>query len=237
MSTKPHILILKTGTTNPPVVERYGDYDDWFQQCLQNHQLDWTVVKVYEGQTIPDIVGFDGVMITGSPSSVWEQEDWMVQTIGWLEERVTQQDIPILAVCFGHQLLGAALGGTVEPNHQGAENGTIGVQLNLLGQQDPLFQGLSETIQVQSVHKDIVVSLPDRTDTICLGSTTNTVIQALGVGQQIRSVQFHPEIIAPVLRKLFEVREQQAHVFPSTDGVRILDNWIHHWILPSTTVS
>lgn len=225
-----NILILKTGTTNPPVVEVFGDYDDWFQRCLSRHDIQWTLVNVYEGESIPSIESFDGVMITGSPSSVWEKEPWMLETIAWLETRIAQQDIPILAVCFGHQLLGAALGGIVEPNVNGAENGTIAVALNAHGQQDPLFDHLPEQINVQSVHKDIVVQLPERVDTLCLGGTKNTALQALAVGSQIRSVQFHPEIVAPVLTKLFEVREQEATVFEAAEGIQILENWVTHWI-------
>jgi GMP synthase (glutamine-hydrolysing) len=224
------ILILKTGTTNPPVVEVFGDYDDWFQRCLATHSIEWQVVNIYEDEPIPMLDGFDGVMITGSPSSVWEKEPWMLRSIEWLKERIERQDIPILAVCFGHQLLGAALGGVVEPNVKGSENGTISVNLTEKGQQDPLFTDLSSVINVQSVHKDIVVKLPNRIDTICLGSTDNTAIQALAVGPNIRSVQFHPEIVAPVLTKLFEVRKQDAEVFVSSDGVSILESWVKHWL-------
>jgi GMP synthase (glutamine-hydrolysing) len=230
MEHPPKILILKTGTTNPPVVEMFGDYDDWFQRCLASYSLQWYVVNVYLDEPIPTLDGFSGVMITGSPSSVWEREPWMLQTIEWFTERIEQQDIPILAVCFGHQLLGAALGGVVEPNVHGAENGTIVVNLTEEGQQDPLFSDLSSVINVQSVHKDIVVDIPNRMDTICLGNTDNTAIQALAVGQNIRSVQFHPEIVAPVLAKLFEVRKQDAEVFVSSDGVSILESWVKHWL-------
>ena len=98
------------------------------------------------------------------------------------------------------------------------------------GQQDSLFAELSSVINVQSVHKDIVVDIPNRIDTLCLGSTENTAIQALAVGPNIRSVQFHPEIVAPVLAKLFEIREQEAEVFVSSDGVSILERWVKHWL-------
>ena len=230
MAQPPNILILKTGTTNPPVVEVFGDYDDWFQRCLVTHSIEWHVVNIYEGEPIPSLEDFDGVMITGSPSSVWEMKPWMLRSIEWLKARIELQDIPILAVCFGHQLLGAALDGVVEPNVKGAENGTIAVKLTEEGQQDSLFAELSSVINVQSVHKDIVVDIPNRIDTLCLGSTENTAIQALAVGPNIRSVQFHPEIVAPVLTKLFEIREQEAEVFVSSDGVSILERWVKHWL-------
>ncbi len=228
MTTK--ILIVKAGTTDPPVVKVFGDYDDWFQRCLSKHPFEFHIVKVYEGDLIPDIQDFDGVMITGSPSSVWQDEPWMQVTIEWLTDRIQEQDIPILAVCFGHQLLGSALGGTVEPNKQGPEFGTIGVNLSFAGTQDRLFDGMPSIIEVQSVHKDIVVDIPKRPDTTCLGSTDNTNIQVLAIGSQIRSVQFHPEIVEPVLSKLLKGRNVEADVYPSAHGVQILDNWVRHWV-------
>ena len=226
------ILIVKTGTTDPPVVQTFGDYDDWFQRCLSNHRFEFHIVKVFEGELIPDIQEFDGVMITGSPSSVWENEPWMQVTIEWLKVRIQEQDIPILAVCFGHQLLGAALGGIVESNKQGPEFGTVEVRLSEYGVNDPLFDGMPSIIEVQSVHKDIVAGVPIYEGVVCLGSTDNTSLQALSVGDQIRSVQFHPEIVEPVLSQLLRGRGIEAEVFTSPHGLQILNNWVRHWILP-----
>jgi GMP synthase (glutamine-hydrolysing) len=231
MSSNSKILIVKTGTTDPLVVEVYGDYDDWFQRSLSKHSIDFHIVKVYEGEPIPDVKDFDGVMITGSPSSVWEDEPWMRLTIEWLKTRIQKQDTPILAVCFGHQLLGAALGGTVVPNKKGPEFGTVGVQLSSDGLQDRLFDGMPSIIEVYSVHKDVVIDVPSRRDARCLGSTDNTNLQVLAVDDQIRSVQFHPEILEPALSKLFHSRGLKAEVYCSVHGIQILENWVRYWIL------
>ena len=135
-------------------------------------------------------------------------------------------------MCFGHQLLGAALGGIVESNKQGPEFGTVEVRLSEYGVNDPLFDGMPSIIEVQSVHKDIVAGVPIYEDVVCLGSTDNTSLQALAVGDQIRSVQFHPEIVEPVLSQLLRGRGIEAEVFTSPHGLQILNNWVRHWILP-----
>ena len=75
------ILILKMGTTNPPVVKRYGDYDDWFQSSLSEYPIQWHIIDAYTGAPLPNPEDFDGILITGSPSSVWEKELWMLQTV------------------------------------------------------------------------------------------------------------------------------------------------------------
>jgi GMP synthase (glutamine-hydrolysing) len=50
------------------------------------------------------------VIVTGSSSSVTERAPWMLRLEGWLRDAVTKET-PVLGVCFGHQLLGSALGG------------------------------------------------------------------------------------------------------------------------------
>lgn len=226
-----NILIMKTGTTNPPVVSEFGDYDDWFQASLATQNITWHIVSVFDKEPIPNVEMYDGILITGSPSSVYEDKDWIKHMIVWLKERIKKQDIPIFAICFGHQLLGAALGGTVCANPKGRENGTISVQLNKEGVIDPLFHKLPTPLAVQSVHMDIVTDLPAQHKFLNLASTNNTQLQAFKIGAMIRSVQFHPEITASTLSKLFFVRNQKADVFPTTHGASILRNWFTHWIL------
>ena len=233
MRTTAKILTVKSGTTNPPVVEQHGDYDFWFQSSLAHHAIQWSVVSVYNGEALPCIDGFDGVILTGSPSSVWENEPWMHRTIEWLQECIQTSTTPILGVCFGHQLLGRALGGTIVPNPKGAEYGTIEVELSPEGTTDPLFAGLTFPIRVQSIHKDIVIELPERTGLIPLGRTENTQCQAFALGAHVRAVQFHPELTEAALNMLCKLREVPANVGATSHGAQILDNWFRHWVQPA----
>lgn len=225
------VLIVKSGTTNPPVVEQYGDYDFWFQNSLSQYPIVWHVVSVYEGEALPNADEFDGIILTGSPSSVWENEPWMLKTIEWLKQCTQSSTRPILAVCFGHQLLGRALGGEVISNPKGAEYGSIAVKLSPAGEQDPLFRGLKSPVSVQSIHKDIVVDLPDVAGLERLGGTDNTELQAFALGAHVRAVQFHPELSDQALQMLCEVRDVPAKVDFTSAGNAILDNWFRHWVL------
>ena len=96
----------------------------------------------------------------------------------------------VLAVCFGHQLAGEALGGRVEINPAGPEYGTIEVALTTAGKTDPLFIGIPPIFHVQSTHRDSLIQSPDA---VLLASTPNTKWQAFRWGGYLRAVQFHPE--------------------------------------------
>ena len=69
---------------------------------------------------------FGGLVITGSAAGVNDGLSWVDGLVAFVREAVAQ-DVPVLGVCFGHQLIGEALGGRVEKNPEGRESGTISV--------------------------------------------------------------------------------------------------------------
>ena len=218
------ILILKMGTTEPVVVERFGDYDAWFRTVFEALGCEVEVRSVFAGSALPEPLESDALVLTGSPLSVRDEESWMAEVGHWTLERA-RQGVPVLAICFGHQLLGWALGGEVCPNPNGGEVGTIQVDLNAAGQSDYLFKGLPNPIVVQSIHNDIVMELPETDGLMRLGGTANTSLQAFAIGSNIRAVQFHPELSASALSMLCVEREIEATVRDCHHGDVILENW------------
>ena len=217
------ILILKMGTTEPVVVERYGDYDAWFSSIFQGLGCEVEVLPVFAGAELPERPDADALVLTGSPLSVRDEEDWMTQTGHWTLSQV-EQGMPVLAICFGHQLLGECLGARVEQNPQGPEWGSISVQVA----EDPLFNGLPPTLSVQASHRDILTSLPDGAR--LLASNENTEVQAYGWGEYLRAIQFHPEARAEVIEALLTARGLPGETVESTHGAQILANWVDHWV-------
>lgn len=224
MSSPVRILIAKTGTTEPLVVQRHGDYDDWFITGLEAGGAAHAVVDAHLGAALPSLDGFDGVILTGSPLSVRDEAPWMAELGAWALRAADR--IPVLAVCFGHQLVGEALGGRVEPNPRGGEYGTIEVTLTYAGASHPLFAGLGGRPSVQSTHRDVLVEPPSASGTVLLGSTPNTRWQAFGWGPRLHAVQFHPELPAEALADLMAVRGIPGSPRATGDGARILANWL-----------
>ena len=223
-TSSPHVLIVKTGTTDPGVVVRHGDYDDWFARELAKGGARWSVVAAHAGEPMPAPGRFDGIILTGSPLSVRDDADWMPRLGAWA--LAAAAEVPVLAVCFGHQVVGEALGGRIEQNPAGGEYGTISVDLTEAGQAHPLFAGMSSRINVQSTHKDALVGAPTAPETTLLGSTDNTLWQTYSWRERLHAVQFHPELEAAALSDLMASRDIPGDPHPAPDGPRILANWL-----------
>ncbi len=219
--TLPGLLVVKTGNTHPDVARSAGDYDAWFLDALEEGRGRCTVVRVHEGEPLPRARSFGGVILTGSPSSVRDETPWMSALGRWALE-AAEQHVPVLGVCFGHQILGEALGGRVEKNPSGYEGGTVQVELTPEGRADPLFAGLPAVLEVQATHGDALVRPPRATR---LAGNAGTEWQAFSAGPFLRAVQFHPELRESTLAALLEARGRQRPVRPSVHGTRVLANW------------
>jgi GMP synthase (glutamine-hydrolysing) len=225
------VLILQAGSTHPAVRARFGDYGDWFARLVAPRAA-CRVIRAWE-EKLPDLAGFDGVLMTGSPRSVTEPEPWIDEAAGYMLDAARTR--AVLGVCFGHQLLARALGGRVERNPRGREAGTTEVSLTEDGARDPLFAGVPgttartgvdgrpagepgtaragepgtgpRTILVQQTHEDHVAELPPGASLLATNSMSQ--VQAYAVGDAVRCVQFHPEMDAERSRLLAEVRRER----------------------------
>lgn len=218
------VLVLKMGTTEPGVALEHGDYEDWFRLILEASGCEVEVLPVFDGATLPDSPKVDGIVLTGSPLSVRDEATWMQEVGAWTLEQVRTKT-PVLAVCFGHQLLGECLGGRVEENPAGPEWGAIEVRVQV---DDPLFEGLPDTLCVQASHRDALVEFPQGVR--CLASNDNSPLQAFAYGEWLRAVQFHPEARADVIADLLAARGLEGRHQASEHGRKILENWVRHWL-------
>ena len=221
----PRVLVLQCGTTHPVVVERFGDYTDWFKARLP---AEVEICRVFAGEEPPEMSAYDGVLLTGSPLSVRDEAPWMA-AVGRQALAAAEAGIPVLGVCFGHQLLGELLGGRVEQNPHGLEVGTVQVSLLEAGRRDPLFDGVKPVSSFNATHRDILVRPPE--GATLLATNENTAWQAFAVGDHLRCVQFHPELAAGPMATLIAMRGQEGEVQPTDDGAKILENWVKHFVL------
>ncbi|MDL0430403.1 glutamine amidotransferase [Marinobacter sp. TBZ242] len=198
----PRVVILKTGTTYPTIREAFGDFDSWFVAGLAP-ELNLQVVDV----TVDDLPGrpqeWDGIVVTGSPAMVSDRAPWSEQTASWLAEAVAAE-IPILGVCYGHQLLAHALGGEAGFHPGGRETGTHQVTLLDAAEDDPLFKGLPREFPAQLTHRQSALRLPE--NAVLLGCNDFEAHQAFRVGPCAWGVQFHPEFSSDIMRAYLKVQ-------------------------------
>ncbi|WP_166265100.1 glutamine amidotransferase [Marinobacter caseinilyticus] len=189
-----HLIIVKTGQTYPGIKTDHGDFEDWFIAALSHPSVTLTVVNPVLGEALPH--HGDGIVLTGSPAMVSDREGWSELTANWIKAALALE-IPILGVCYGHQLLAHALGGLVDYHPAGREIGTLQVRTTDAAQADTLFQGLPTRFAAHLTHRQSVLSLPEGATR--LAYSEHEPNQAFRVGPHAWGVQFHPEFSSDVM--------------------------------------
>ncbi|OEY66941.1 glutamine amidotransferase [Marinobacter sp. X15-166B] len=196
------VAIIKTGTTYPALQSRFGDFEDWFIRGL-SPELDLTVIDVTAGESPGAATDWQGIVVTGSPAMVTDRAEWSESSARWLATAVAAE-IPVLGVCYGHQLLAHALGGTVGYHPQGRETGSWPLTLKPAAASDPLFGRLPPRFVAQLTHLQSVLTLPE--GAVLLASSEFEPHQAFRFGNTAWGVQFHPEFTAEIMRAYLQVQ-------------------------------
>lgn len=191
----PAFVIIKTGSTPPPIRVAHGDFEQWFQRSLPE-KLTVRVVDVAAGDDPGKPSDWSGILVTGSPAMVTAREAWSERTATWLAKAV-DQSVPVLGVCYGHQLLAHALGGLVGFRDDGRESGTFAVDLLPEAAEDPLFGVMPDRFPVHLTHAQSVLELPP--NAVRLASSSGERHQAFRLGQHAWGVQFHPEFDTAIM--------------------------------------
>jgi GMP synthase (glutamine-hydrolysing) len=197
------LYVLVTGDPTPLVRDMRGDFTRLFSEALGEvwpEELRAIDVRV-EPFTLPDDA--EGIIVTGSSSHLAENAPWMERTKELLREAVAAR-IPTLGVCFGHQLLGEALGGTVVRNPRGREIGSLSIERLAAADDDPLFAALPHAFDANVTHLDTVSRLPAGATVLARSAVEDH--HAVRFGDVCWGVQFHPEIDREVMRGYLESR-------------------------------
>lgn len=195
------LLLIKTGTTIPEIVPAHGDFEDWFRAGFNGVPVQQ--VDVFRGESLPSPGDVSAVVITGSAAMVSHREDWSERAASWLLGAM-DHGVPVLGVCYGHQLLAHALGGRVGPNPRGREMGTLPVTCTPAVAEDPMFGDAPERFPAQTTHLEAVLEAPR--DAKVLGTTELDENAMLRFGESAWGVQYHPEFSAEVMREYIRLR-------------------------------
>lgn len=125
-----------------------------------------------------------GIILSGGPASVYEP------AAPHVDPALYAMGIPILGICYGHQLMAQTLGGQVEPAALREYGRT---ELQVVEGEDPLFEGLGKHLICWMSHGDYVRKAPPNFQV--LAATANTPVAAMGDRRRrLYGVQFHPEV-------------------------------------------
>lgn len=204
------IGILQAGRTPEQMRAEHGDYNELFIKLLGDRGFTFDTYAVLDGEFPASVHDADGWLITGSRFGVYEDHDWIPPLEGFLR-RAYAADVPIVGVCFGHQILAQALGGKVEKFEGGWAIGPT--------EYERIGQDGTETIIAW--HQDQVTELPP--EARVLGRSDSCKYAILAYGNTAYTVQPHPEFTPALATDLMEARrdvlppEVVAHAAPRLD--------------------
>ena len=101
-----------------------------------------------------DVENAHAILIGGAGSFSVTQDEPFTEPMVDLVREIIERGRPLLGVCFGHQLMIKASGGTVEVDPEQEEIGSYSVSLTEAGRTDPLFAGFPSPFWAQLGHKD-----------------------------------------------------------------------------------
>jgi GMP synthase (glutamine-hydrolysing) len=189
------VLVLVAGDPVSSVATRRGRYDRLIREATGDAWTGrWAAHDIRTLAPLPGPRDAEAFIITGSSASVTEHTPWMSRAED-LVRGIAFARVPLLGICFGHQMVAEALGGEVRRNPLGREIGTVRLERVA---DDPLFRGLPRVLDVNATHVDAVARLPPGAEV--LATTALDRAAAFRVGSTIRAVQFHPEFDADVMR-------------------------------------
>ena len=183
-ATRPRVLVFQHIALEHPGVLR---------DFLREDGIEWVAVELDEGETIPDLDGYDALWVMGGPMDVWEDDacPWLEPERQAIREAVVERKMPFLGFCLGHQLLAQALGGEVGPAKT-PEIGILRVELTEAGRASPIFDGLPAAHSCLQWHSAEVLRPPAGART--LAASPACAVQALGYAGYAFGIQYHIEI-------------------------------------------
>ncbi len=124
-----------------------------------------------------------GIIISGGPASVYEPNSPDI------DPALPASQLPILGICYGHQLLAHHLGGVVRPG----ERGEYGIAHVTVKDRDALWDGVTQS-QIWMSHRDVVERVPNGFEITAYTGTSDIAAMA-DRKRKIFGLQFHPEVV------------------------------------------
>ncbi|KAJ5747283.1 uncharacterized protein N7511_008979 [Penicillium nucicola] len=228
------IAVLECDTPLDPINRQYNGYGGVFRTLLTTSAkalnqpeklnpetgLEITAWDIVNGNKYPDLEDVDAVLLTGSKHNSFEDIPWMNHLVQFTQKVLAQDRVRLLGICFGHQIVGRALGTKVGRSDAGWEIAVCDIDLTAEGRK--LFG--RDKICIQQMHQDVVFEYPP--NVIALGSSPRCAVQGMYAPRRFITVQGHPEFTGDIVTTIVGSRAESG-VFKPDQAEDALSR-VHH---------
>ncbi|MEG6508942.1 type 1 glutamine amidotransferase [Methyloligella sp. 2.7D] len=186
------IGILQTGRPPEELRDEHGDYDTLFHALLDGNDFTFESYAALDGVFPARPQEADAWLITGSKHGVYEDHSWIPPLENFIRQSYAAA-VPLVGICFGHQIVAQALGGKVVKFDGGWSVGATAYRT-----QD------GEDIRLIAWHQDQVIEPP--ADAVVEASSDFCRYAVLRYGDKALTMQPHPEFTPEFSRVLLEAR-------------------------------
>ncbi|KAI1386082.1 class I glutamine amidotransferase-like protein [Hypoxylon trugodes] len=227
------LAILEADTPVPGIQSKFGSYGGVFEYLFARGCKSFkppvplsAVLKlsyhdvVHDPTSYPDLNTIDAILISGSKHNAFDQDPWILELVKYTRKCLDSGRVRVIGVCFGHQIVGLAMGTPVGTNLRGWE---LSVVEHNLTEEGKKFFGL-EKLSIHQMHRDIVHKLPP--GVIALASTDICPVQAMYAPRRLITVQGHPEFTKDMVGEILQRRYDGGILSPDIykDGMRRVGN-------------
>jgi len=199
------IGILQTGHAPDMLLPDTGDYDAMMARMLDGQGFDFETYAVVDQEFPESPHAADGWLITGSKHGAYEDHPW-IPPLEELIRAIHAANLPMVGICFGHQIIAQALGGKVAKHPDGWRVGATQYEIE------------GSPLTLNAWHQDQVIEAPDGAEII--GRAEGCDIAAMRIGERIYTVQPHPEYGAAFMQGLLDHRAPGVVPDPLSDHAR-----------------
>ncbi|EME46923.1 hypothetical protein DOTSEDRAFT_87332 [Dothistroma septosporum NZE10] len=209
------IAILECDEPRGETKKRYKTFGNLFRELLaqgslrlrndearEPPELRITSYDVLNDMTYPTADSIDAVLLTGSRYDSFDSgtNGWIDILVAYVQTLLRETRVRVIGVCFGHQIIGRALGVMPERSFRGWEVSVTPVDLSSTGKM--LFG--AKPFAIHEMHRDGLPRCPTGVESI--GSSPLCLVQGLYCRKRVFSLQGHPEFTGTIAEELLDLR-------------------------------
>lgn len=185
------IGILQTGHSPDTLRNTLGDYEHLFHKLLGSGDFEFETFNVVDMEFPSSVNDCDGWLLTGSRHGAYEDHPFIPPLETFIRDAYAAH-VPMVGICFGHQIIAQALGGKVEKFKGGW----------VVGRQTYELEG--QKVALNAWHQDQVVVRPQGATVVASNEMCENA--ALVYDDRIFTVQAHPEFRSDYIEGLATTR-------------------------------